>query len=181
MAIQDEIPKSRLTLRYETEVNGQLEDMTLPLRLLITGDFSQGTSSDRTLDLDERRIRNLDGKNTDSVMKDMGMTLNFSVENKIDADKGEEDMAISLPTTSIKSFSPEKVVDNIPKLRGLVALKTLIGEMVSNVDNRKELHKLMDELISKPENLEKVLADLKGFESFKLPLADDSAKTAESI
>ena len=86
MAIQDEIPKSRLTLRYETEVNGQLEDMTLPLRLLITGDFSQGTSSDRTLDLDERRIRNLDGKNTDSVMKDMGMTLNFSVENKIDAD-----------------------------------------------------------------------------------------------
>ncbi|MEY3881501.1 MAG: type secretion system contractile sheath small subunit [Pseudomonadota bacterium] len=46
MAIQDEIPKSRLTLRYKTEVNGQPEDMTLPMRLLITGDFSQGSSTD---------------------------------------------------------------------------------------------------------------------------------------
>ena len=58
MAIQDEIPKSRLTLRYRTEINGQPEDMSLPLRLLITGDFSQGSSSDRSVDLDERNLRN---------------------------------------------------------------------------------------------------------------------------
>lgn len=180
MSIQDEIPKSRLTLRYETEVNGQLEDLVLPLRLLIAGDFSQGSSTDRKLDLYERRIRNMDGTNTDSVMKNMHMSLSFSVENKIDAAQGGDDMAINLPIDSINSFSPEHVIENIPKLKGLITLKTLIGEMLSNVDNRKDLHKLMDELMSKPENLEKVLADLKGFESFKLPSAEDSAKPTES-
>jgi type VI secretion system protein ImpB len=175
MAIQDEIPQSRLTLRYKTEVNGQLADITLPLRLLITGDFSQGTSTDSMIDLEERRVRNLDGTNTDAVMKDMGMSLNFQVENHIDAQRGGDDMAVSLPIDSIKSFSPDHVVDFIPKLKGLVTLKTLITEMLSNVDNRRDLHKLMDELMSNPENLDKVLADLKGFESFKIPTEAESA------
>jgi type VI secretion system protein ImpB len=170
MAIQDEIPKSRLTLRYKTEVNGQPEDMTLPLRLLITGDFSQGSSTDRKVDLDERRIRNLDGTNTDAVMKDMNMSLNFTVENKIDPER-EEDLQINLPIDSMKSFSPDQVAQHVPKLKGLLTLKQLIGEMLTSVDNRKEFHKLLDELMSNPENIDKVLADLKGFESFKLPSA----------
>jgi len=75
MAIQDEIPKSRLTLRYKTEVSGQPEDVSLPLRLLVEGDFSMGSSRDRKIDLEERRLRTMDGKNTDAVMKDMGMSM----------------------------------------------------------------------------------------------------------
>ncbi len=179
MSIQDEIPKSRLTLRYKTEVNGQPEDLTLPLRLMITGDFSQGSSTDRALDLDERRLRNLDGTNTDTVMKDMGLKLNFAVDNKIDPER-EEDLQVSLVIDSMKSFSPDQVAQQVPKLKGLLTIKTLISEMQSNVDNRKELRKLLDELMSNPENLEKVLADLKGFESFKLPSVESSAETTET-
>ncbi len=179
MSIQDEIPKSRLTLRYKTEVNGQPEDLTLPLRLMITGDFSQGSSTDRALDLDERRLRNLDGTNTDTVMKDMGLKLNFAVDNKIDPER-EEDLQVSLVIDSMKSFSPDQVAQQVPKLKGLLTIKTLISEMQSNVDNRKELRKLLDELMSNPENLEKVLADLKGFESFKLPSVESSAEPTET-
>lgn len=179
MAIQDEIPKSRLTLRYKTEVNGQPEDISLPMRLMVTGDFSRGSSTDRKLDLDERRVRNLNGTNTDSVMKDMGMSLKFTVENKIDPER-EEDLQISLPIDSMKSFSPDQVAEHVPKLKGLLTLKQLVGEMLTNVDNRKELRKLMDELMSNPENLEKVLADLKGFESFKLPSADNASKSDDT-
>jgi type VI secretion system protein ImpB len=168
MAIQDEIPKSRLTLRYKTEVNGQPEDISLPMRLMVTGDFSQGTSTDRKVDLDERRVRNLDGTNTDATMKDMGMNLRFAVANKIDPDK-EEDLQVSLPIDSMKAFSPDQVAQNVPKLKGLLTMKRLMEEMLSNVDNRKEFRKLLDELMSKPENLEKVLAEMKGFEGFKLP------------
>lgn len=176
MAIQDEIPKSRLTLRYKTEVNGQPEDLTLPLRFLIAGDFSQGKGTDQAFDLDERQIRNLDGTNTSTIMKDMGLSLNFTVDNKIDPEL-EEELQVSLVIDSMKSFSPDQVAKQVPKLNGLLTLKTLITEMQSNVDNRKDLRKLLDELMSNPENLEKVLADLKGFESFKLPSVETSAET----
>ncbi len=168
MAIQDEIPKSRLTLRYKTEVNGQPEDITLPFRLLITGDFSLGTSKDRKVDLEERRIRNIDGTNIDSVMKDMGIKLKFSVANKIDPEHSE-DMDIELPIESMNSFSPDEVAKHVPKLRGLLMMKRLLEEVLSNVDNRKEFRKLLNELLSNEQALAKVLEQLKDYESLKLP------------
>jgi len=48
MAIQDEIPKSRLTLRYKTII-GQPEDMSLPIKLFISYYFSQGMLTDRVI------------------------------------------------------------------------------------------------------------------------------------
>ena len=168
MAIQDEIPKSRLTLRYKTEVDGEPADITLPMRLMVVGDFSQGSSSDREVDLDDRRVRNLDGTNTDTLMKDLGMSLNFTVDNKIDPNN-EAELDIKLPIDSMKSFSPAEVAEHVPKLKGLLTLKELVAEMLTNVNNRKELNKLLNQLMSNPENKDKILADLKGFESLKLP------------
>lgn len=168
MAIQDEIPKSRLTLRYRTEINGQPEDITLPLRLLVTGDFSLGSSKDRQTDLEERRLRNMDGRNTDAVMKDMGIKLNFNVPNKIDPDR-EDDLQVSIPVESMKSFSPEQVAKQVPKLKGLLMLKGLLEETMSNVDNRKEFRKLLGDLLSDQEALAKMLEELKGFEGYRLP------------
>jgi len=167
MAIQDEIPKSRLTLRYKTEVEGQPEDLSLPLRLLVTGDFSLGTSKDRKVDLDERRTRNMDGTNTDSIMKDMGMALDFAVPNKIDPDN-EEDTQVNIPIESMKSFSPDQIVKHVPKLKGLLTLKKLMEETLSNVDNRKEFRKLLNELMGDEEALKKMMEELKDFETYKL-------------
>jgi len=170
MAIQDEIPKSRLTLRYKTEVSGQPEDLTLPMRLLVAGDFSLGTSKDR---IEERRIRNMDGKNTDAVMKDMGMSLKMAVPNKVDPDN-EEDMNVEIPLDSMKAFLPDHIAENVPKLKGILMLKQLLEEVMSNVDNRKEFRNLLGQLMSDQEALGKMMEELKGFESFKLPSATQS-------
>lgn len=168
MAIQDEIPKSRLTLKYKTEVNGQLEDVDLPMRFLVTGDFSQGTSKDRKVELDERRMRNFDGKNTNDVMKDMNIKLDFVVDNKIDPDT-EEDLEVSLPFTGINSFSPAEVAKNVPKIKSLLLLKKLLNEMMTSVDNKKEFRKLLNDLMGDQEAMGKLLEELKGFEGLKLP------------
>jgi type VI secretion system protein ImpB len=173
MAIQDEIPQSRLTLRYKTEVSGQPEDLTLPMRLMVAGDFSLGTSKDRKVDLEERRLRNMDGKNTDAVMKDMGMSLKMAVPNKVDPDN-EEDMNVEIPLDSMKAFLPDHIAENVPKLKSILMLKQLLEEVLSNVDNRKEFRNLLGQLMSDQEALGKMMEELKGFESFKLPSATQS-------
>ncbi|MCG8683539.1 MAG: type VI secretion system contractile sheath small subunit [Desulfobacterales bacterium] len=172
MAIQDEIPKSRLTLRYKTEVNGQPEDLSLPMRFMVMGDFSKGSSKDRKVDLEERQTRNMDGTNTDAIMKDMDLNLSFSVDNKIDPDK-EEETQVNLPFTSMRSFSPDEVAENVPKIKGLLMLKELLQEVMSNVDNRKSYRKLLSELMSNEEALKSMIGELEGFESFKLPTKQD--------
>ena len=140
MAIQDEIPKSRLTLRYKTEVSGQPEDVSLPLRLLVEGDFSLGSSKDRKVDLEERRLRTLDGTNTDAAMKDMGMSLKFAVSNKIDPEMAE-DMDVEIPIDSTVEIraGPEKielhfrvtVVIDMIEFTNLLAVIGVIGVLTS--------------------------------------------------
>lgn len=168
MAIQDEIPKSRLTLRYKTEIDGQPADISLPMRMMVTGDFSLGNSKDRKLDLEDRRVRNMDGKNTDAVMKDMDIGLNFSVANKIDPEN-KEDIDVKLSMDGMKSFSPDQIAKTVPKIKGLLMLKQLLEEVIANVDNRKDFRKLLGELLSNEEALSKMMEQLKGHESLKLP------------
>ena len=168
MPVQDEVPKSRITLRYRTEINGTPADIDLPLRFLILGDFSAGSSVDRKVDLEERKLRNLDGKNTSNLMKDMKMSVQFSVPNKVDPENSEN-LDVNLPISSMKSFSPDEVAKNIPKLRALVTLKKLLLEVDSNMGNSKDLRKLVSDLYASPEALAKLKEELKGFEGFKLP------------
>ena len=106
-------------------------------------------------------------------MKDMGMSLKFAVDNTIDPEK-EEEIDVELPITSMKSFNPDEIAKHVPKLKGLLQMKTLLEEVMSNVDNRKEFRKLLNELMSNEESLAKMMEELKGYESLKLPGKSES-------
>jgi type VI secretion system protein ImpB len=169
MAITDEIPKSRITLTYRTEVRGEPEEVTLPFRVLVMGDLSGGTSRDRQIDLDQRQIRGLDGRNLDAVMADMNMTLRLTVPNKINPQAAGEDLPIELPVRGIKSFSPAEVAKGVPKIRALLLLKKLLLEAQANLDNRKDFRKLVRALATDKEAIGALLKQLEGYETFRLP------------
>jgi type VI secretion system protein ImpB len=175
VAIQDELPQSRITLKYRTTINGEEEEIKLPMRTMVLGDFSAGTSKDRQEELEERRLRTLDGTNrVDDLMKDMGITLNLQVPNTVSPNS--DDLEVSLPVTSMKSFSPDEVAQHIPQVKALLLLKDLLIEMQSNIDNRRDLRKLIQEICANPEAMQKTLAELQGYENFRLPsrLDDDT-------
>lgn len=169
MAIQDEIPRSRLTLTYRTTINGEPETVDLPFRMLVMADFSLGSSEDRKKDLDVRALRSLNGRNLDHIMKDMKMSVNVEVPDRISPDADGGNIKATLPITSIKSFSPDEIVKHVPKLKALMLLKALLQELQSSIDNQKDLRKLMQELYNKPEIANALRSQLKDHGGFKLP------------
>ncbi|WP_233261704.1 type VI secretion system contractile sheath small subunit [Vitiosangium sp. GDMCC 1.1324] len=177
MAINDEIPKSRITLTYRTSVNGERAEKALPLRLLLMGSFSGGTSADSQKDLDQRQIRNLDGKNLDQVMKDMDIRLRFQVSNRIDPGNSEQ-LDVELPIDSMKSFTPLQIARNIPKVRALLLLRKLLLEQQGNLDNRKEFRRLVRELAQNPEAVSALKKELQDFNGLKIPRPSLSAGEA---
>jgi len=168
MSIQEQLPKSRITLTYRTTINGEQETVNLPLRLLMLGDFSLGSSEDRKVDLEARKLRSVNGRNLDSLMQDMNMSLRFQVPNRINPDV-EADLDVELPITKMKSFHPDEIVNHVPKLKALRLLKKLLLEMQSSIDNQKALRNLVYELFSNKDALKAVLAELKDYESLRLP------------
>ncbi|QRN93345.1 type VI secretion system contractile sheath small subunit [Archangium violaceum] len=172
MPIQDKLPKSRITLVYRTKINGQQEDVKLPFRVVVLGDFSLGSSTDRQVDLEERKMRSVTGSNINDLMKDMAMSLSFDVVDKVSAD-GEGRMQIDLPINRMKSFHPDEIVHHVPKLKALMLLRKLLLEMQADIDNRKELRRTLYELFSNKEQLQKLLESdqLKSYVSMRLPKA----------
>ncbi|MDC0713584.1 type VI secretion system contractile sheath small subunit [Stigmatella sp. ncwal1] len=170
MPIQDSLPKSRITLTYRTNLSGQEEDVKLPFRVVVLGDFSSGSSTDRQTDLEERRLRSVTGSNINELMKDMAMSLSFEVDDKLSAD-GKGRMAVNLPIDRMKSFHPDEIVHHVPKLKALLLLRKLLLEMQADIDNRKDLRRKLYELFSNKEELQKLLESdqLKSYASMRLP------------
>ena len=175
MAIQDEIPKSRLTLTYRTTISGAMQEVTLPFRILVLADFSNGTGKDHKVDLTDRELRPLSGRNLNPIMKDMNISLKCTVPNRIDP-ANEESLEVDLPVESMKSFSPDQVAQSVPKIRALLLMKQLLLETQAVIDNRKDVRKLVQELYSRPELTQALLNQLPEFQNIKLP--DTKASTS---
>lgn len=169
MAVNDDIPKSRITLTYRTTVRGEKEEVQLPFRMLVMGDLSRGTSTDRKKDLDQRGIRNLNGKNLDEVISDMDMKLELTIPSHIGADKS--DVKVTIPIKSMKSFEPAEVAQHIPKIKSLLLLKRLLLEVQGNLDNRKDFRRVVRALAADSEAMAKIRTELTGFEGLVLPTA----------
>lgn len=179
MPIQDQLPKSRLTLRYKTEVEGELEDRELPFRLLVLGDFSRGNSKDRIMDFDDRRIRNLDGKNTDNQLEDMGIVFQQEVENKLGlTDEGT--LKVQIPLEKVGSFSPQNVVRHVAELRKLELIRRLLGQVVSEIDNRKDFRRMLTALMKDEDAKEKLRKELKEFSVPRLLEKKEAAASGEA-
>ena len=175
MAAIDQVPKSRITIRYSTEINGQMKDKEIPFRLLVVGDLSNGSSMDRKLELDERRIRELDGKNINETMKDMKIDVNMSVANMLNPDKSPM-LDLTIPIEGLNSFNPAKIAENVPQLKSLLKIKKLIQEFDLTIDNNKNFRKSFGNLLANKEAFDAEKSRLEFLDNYMLP----SNKVAEN-
>ncbi len=149
MSIQDALPKSRLTLRYRTEINGQREDIELPLRLLVVGNFSGPDT--KKAPLDEREIHCLNGKNTSAIMEKMNISLKAK-----DSDEQEHRVSFS----SVSSFQPEKISESVNSLQSLLEGRKVLKDVLSIINNSKKLRTSLLERVADKESIENIKAKL---------------------
>ena len=136
MAIQDAIPRSRITLTYRTTISGQPEEVELPFRMLVLGDLTCGTATEEDRgELEERPLHTLNGSNLNEVMASMNMNLKMTVGNYFTGGADE----VAIPIDSMDALHPDAVAQHIPDVQVLILMKKLLEEMNSYVSNRKAL------------------------------------------
>ena len=79
MSVNKDIPKSRITITYDMEVNGTKKKKELPFKQLLIGDMSLGNSEEKKQELPNRQIYVLSSPNLADVMKPMGIKFNVDV------------------------------------------------------------------------------------------------------
>ncbi|HAU4330809.1 type VI secretion system contractile sheath small subunit [Citrobacter freundii] len=141
-SFQSEVPKARINLKLDLHTGGASKKTELPLKLLVTGDFSNGQES---APLSEREKVNVTKNNFDAILSEYSPKVNLTVKNTL-ADDGSEDN-IKLTFQSMKDFTPEQVARQIPQLKAMLSMRNLLRDLKANLlDNqtfRKELEKIL--------------------------------------
>ena len=136
-------PKERVNIVYRPATGDAKEEVELPLKLMVMGDFT-GRPDDRPLE--KREPVNIDKDSFNDVLKAQGINLNLTVPNKLSG-RPDEEMNVKLKFESIKDFEPEKVVGQVPELKRLLelreALKALKGPLANVPDFRKKIQELV--------------------------------------
>lgn len=136
-------PKERINISYRPAAGNAKERVELPFKLLVLGDFAQ--KEDAT-SIEERNVVNVNKHNFNQVMKDMDLTLNLSVANKM-SDGEQENVSISLNINSLDDFEPDNIIEQVNELKQVLelreALKALKGPLGNSPQMRKQIQALL--------------------------------------
>jgi len=136
-------PKERVNIVYRPATGDAKEEVELPLKLLVMGDFT-GKPDERPVE--KREPINIDKDNFNEVLKAQGLSLNLIVPNKLSG-RPDEEMNVKLQLGSIKDFGPDSLVNQVPELKRLLelrdALRALKGPMANVPGFRKKIQELV--------------------------------------
>ncbi|NQZ10317.1 MAG: type VI secretion system contractile sheath small subunit [Algicola sp.] len=149
-------PKERVNITYKAKTGDSSEEVELPNKMLMIGDF---TLREEDEELQERDKINVNKNNFNDVMASQKLDLSFSVNNKLPNDGGEE-MLVSLEFDNIRSFEPESIVSQVPELAKLMALREALSFLKGPLGNIPAFRKQLDKLLENSDSRAQLMAEL---------------------
>jgi type VI secretion system protein ImpB len=136
-------PKERVNIVYRPSQGDAQEEIELPLKMLVLGDFS-GCPDERPIE--QREPVSVDKDNFNDILKAHNVSLNIGVANRL-ATAPANDLKIQLRVETMKDFGPEAIVEQVPELKRLLelreALRALKGPLANVPDFRRKLQDLL--------------------------------------
>ncbi|KPJ68045.1 MAG: type VI secretion protein [Coxiella sp. DG_40] len=152
-SFQKEIPKARVNITLDVETGGSVKKKELPLKLLVAGDFSNGKTKGP---IAERERININKNNFNKIIAELAPELNFTVANRIKNDGTE--MRVGLKIDSLKKLHPEAIVEQIPELQNLLAMRNLLKDLKANLLDNGAFRRRLEQIVKNKSQL-KMLQD----------------------
>lgn len=158
-------PKERVNIVYRSTAGDAKEELEIPLKMLVLGDF---TNSPDDRPLDRREPVNIDKENFNEVLKSHAIELKFSVPNKLAPNKTDKpdkndlpaELDLNLVVQTLKDFGPEAIVEQVPELKKLHELREAMKALKAPLANVPAFRKLLQEIIKDASARQKLLAEL---------------------
>ena len=147
---QDEIPASRVNIKYVKYVGDAQEEVELPLKLLLVGDYTMREDDDA---IEDRKRINVNKNNFADVMREHKLKLNFNVKNVLSGQEGDE-LNVNLDIESLDDFLPENIAKKVPELQVLLEVRKLLQDLKGRVVNNTEFRRALDKILQDPKKME---------------------------
>jgi len=150
-------PKERVNIRYKPATGDAREEVELPHKLLVIGDFTQ--RADET-PLGERKRADINKDNFNDVMRSQNLTLDLKVKNQLGGGPDAGDLALSLRVGTLKDLEPEAVAGQVPELQKLLELRTALVSLKGPLGNLPNFRKAIERILADESLRQQVLAEI---------------------
>ncbi len=136
-------PKERVNIVYSPATGDAKEEVELPLKIIVMGDFT-GAQDDRPVE--DRKPINIDKDNFDDVLNASKVGLSAVVNNKL-SEEPDAQMSINLDFKSMKDFDPDQIIQKVPEMKKLLELREALKALKGPLGNIPEFRKKIQELV----------------------------------
>src|SRR6195952_3423721 len=155
-SFQNEIPPSRVNIRYVKKTDGAQEKIELPLKLLLLGDYNLRPDS---TPLDERKKISVNKDNFEDVLREQKLKLSMLVPNRLTG-KEDDELKVELELDSLKAFNPDEVVRNVPELARMLEIRELLTDLKARVITNRDFRQALDKIVKDKTQLAAITQEL---------------------
>ena len=159
--------KTRVNITLDVVTDEAASKKELPLKLLLLGDYSRGRSS---LPLRKRKRYKINKTNIDAVLEQCAPGMKLMVNNRINAE--QESLSVKLKFKHRQDFEPLNIIQQVPELTRLMAMRTILKDLKANLMDNHELKRILNTIIIQPAARLQLQAELSGL----IPSAEQGSK-----
>ena len=148
-------PKERVNIVYKSQTGDQTEEVELPLKLLILGDFT-GKPGDDTVE--DRDPININKDNFNDVMSGMNLSLDINVKDTLAEDNDE--MPVHLDIKSMKDLSADSVAEQVPELNSMLEMRRALLALKGPLGNVPTFRKAIQNILNDDGTREQIMKEL---------------------
>jgi type VI secretion system protein ImpB len=148
-------PKERVNIVYKSNTGDQSEEIELPLKLLVLGDFT-GKPNDETVE--DRETININKDNFNDVMSGLNLSLDMNVGDTLSEDNDE--MAVHLDIKSMKDLSPDSVASQVPELKSMLEMRKALLALKGPLGNVPSFRKKIQGILNEDESRSQIMKEL---------------------
>lgn len=161
-------PKERVNITYKSNLDGVEQEVELPFRMLVLGDFTQ-RADDRLLE--DRDALDVNKDNFNKVLKEQELSIDVNVPNVMSGVEGDE-IGANLRFEELKDFSPDRVAEQVPELKKVLDIRNALAALKGPLGNMREFRKQLEDTLNNQELVDRFMGVVNASEGSSGPAPD---------
>ena len=149
-------PKERVNITYKPATGNAKEEVELPLKLLMVGDY---TLRPDPRPLEDRKPINVDKDNFQKVMSEQKLALSFNVKDRL-SESEDNEITVNLKFRRLSDMEPEAIANQVPELKKLLDLRAALTALKGPLGNEKAFRNKIQQILGDPGSRNKLIGEL---------------------